>query len=114
RIPYNTGLYGHELANAATSGTNFAFYADALTATNAAAVTAWGTLYKAIYTCNLVIEGLTPSVLTQRNQLLGEAYFLRAFSNFYLTNLYGTIPLALTSDYATNNLLARSPQADVY
>jgi hypothetical protein len=113
-IPYNTGLYTDELTNAATSGSNLAFYTDALTGTNAAAVTAWTSLYEAVYDCNLTIEGLQPSSLTMRNQLLGEVYFLRAFSNFYLTNLYGTIPLALTSDYATNNQLARSTQVAVY
>ena len=116
-IPYNTGLYTDELTNAAasaSSGGNLAFYTDALTATNGAAITAWTSLYEAIYGCNLAIEGLTPSSLTMRNQLLGEVYFLRAFSNFYLTNLYGTVPLQLTSDYNTNNQLARSTQAEVY
>ena len=74
-------------------------------------------LYPRIYTINAAIEGLTKtSSLTPlvKERLLGEAYFLRAFYYFYLTNLYNEVPLVLTTDYTKNTVIARSPTADVY
>ncbi|MEP7376046.1 MAG: RagB/SusD family nutrient uptake outer membrane protein [Chitinophagaceae bacterium] len=74
-------------------------------------------LYYNIFICNAAIEGitktttLTPSV---QLQLLGEAKFLRAFFYFYLVNLYGDVPLALTTDPAVNAIIPRSPKAQVY
>jgi len=77
----------------------------------------WSPIYSYIFTCNSAIEGVgNSSSLTQgvKQQLLGEAKFLRAFFYFYLINLYGDAPLALGSDYKTNAGLARSPRAQIY
>lgn len=77
----------------------------------------WAPFYKNIYKCNSAIEGLqksttlTPAV---KQQLLGEAKFMRAFFYFYLVNLFGDVPLALSTDPHGNSLLARSPKEDVY
>jgi hypothetical protein len=78
---------------------------------------AWKSLYPYLYTCNAAIYGLTASnslTPSVRQQLLGEAKFLRAFFNFYLVNLYGDIALQLTTDYKVNALLSRSPKSQVY
>lgn len=51
----------------------------------------WSTLYKNIYTCNVVlnyIDDVTGDDETLRNQLKGEAYFGRAFYHFMLVNMY--------------------------
>jgi hypothetical protein len=56
-------------------------------------------------------EALRPAV---RQQLVAEAKFTRAFLYFYLVNLYGELPLALTTDYEKNALLPRSPTAAIY
>jgi hypothetical protein len=77
----------------------------------------WITFYSYIYRCNSAIEGLnTSSSLTPavKQQLLGEAEFMRAFFYFYLVNLYGEVPLALTADYTVNQSLARSDTGKVY
>lgn len=77
----------------------------------------WDNLYGLIYRCNAAIEGLNASgTLTPgvKQQLLGEAKFCRAFFYFYLTNLYGDVPLALSSDYKVNSTLTRSKASDVY
>jgi hypothetical protein len=77
----------------------------------------WSSCYRYIYTCNSAIEGLTKSsTLTPsvKKQLLGEAKFMRAFFYFYLVNLYGDLPLIITSDYKINSSLSRSPKTDVY
>lgn len=77
----------------------------------------WAQFFKYIYVANNVIEGVNKSTTLStdvKQQLLGEAMFARAFMNFYAVNLYGDIPLPLTTDYKVNNVLSRSPQADVY
>lgn len=74
-------------------------------------------LYQYIYKVNDAISGLsgsnslTPSV---KKQLLGEAYFLRAFLYSYLVEMYGDVPLALTTNYKANTLLPRSPKSAVW
>lgn len=74
-------------------------------------------LYNYIFRCNAAIKGLsssnslTPAV---KQQLLGEAKFMRAFFYFYLVNLFGDVPLALTTDPAININLARTSQNEVY
>lgn len=79
----------------------------------------WRPLYNFVFKANAAVEGLTnekadalPAVV--RNQLLGEAKFLRAFFYFYLVNLYGDLPLALTTDPKVNTNLGRTPKATVY
>ncbi len=77
----------------------------------------WNSLYAMIFSCNSAIEGLntstglTPSV---KNQLLGEAKFMRAFGYFYLVNLYGDVPLNISTDYKVNALLPRATTSAVY
>jgi starch-binding outer membrane protein, SusD/RagB family len=113
-----TGLYTDELKNQTIVIPNFQIaYADAVSgADGIATVTAfWSNFYGQLYSVNLAIENLkSASGLNHARQWLGEAYFLRGFLYFYLTNLYGDAPLVLGSDYLVNNSLARSPQADVY
>ncbi|MES2458048.1 MAG: RagB/SusD family nutrient uptake outer membrane protein [Bacteroidota bacterium] len=79
--------------------------------------TYWRTVYTMMFTINSSIEMLsnntvlTPSV---RQRLIGEAYFLRGFCYFYLVNLYGDVPLVLTSKYVNNSRIARSSSSEVY
>jgi len=108
------GLFTDELKPVATSNTtNLVYYNDALTANNSAY---WGDLYNKIYLVNSAIEGInsTPAFLYYKDQWLGECYFLRAFLYFNLVNMYGDVPLALTSDFTINNKLSRAPQSQVY
>lgn len=77
----------------------------------------WESLYPRIFITNSAIEGLsaatslTPSV---KNQLLGEAKFMRALFYFYLANLYGDVPLVLSTDYLVNAKMPRTPKAEVW
>jgi hypothetical protein len=72
--------------------------------------------YNYIYQANEIINGLqttsgcSPVV---KQQLTGESYFIRAFWHFYLTNIYGDVPLVLTPDYHTNAILHRTPRLTV-
>lgn len=77
----------------------------------------WPLLYNYVFRCNAAIEGLNASstlTLVIKQQLLGEAKFMRAFIYFYLVNMFGDVPLALTTDYKANALLSRVPEAQVY
>ncbi len=77
----------------------------------------WSGFYPTIASCNAAIaglnhsNGLTPAV---RQQLLGEALFLRAFFYFYLVNLFGDVAMPLSSGYPFNDKLARTPADSVY
>lgn len=77
----------------------------------------WTPLYSFIYRANAALEGISASnSLSEpvKNQLIGEAKFIRAFCYFYLVNLYGDVPLLITSDYRTNSSSGRMSRADVY
>lgn len=79
----------------------------------------WETAYKTIYAANSVIEGIAASTAvtikdSTRKALTGEAKFIRAFAYFYLTNLFGDVPLALTVDFNQTSSMPRTPQQQVY
>ncbi|MBT1689248.1 RagB/SusD family nutrient uptake outer membrane protein [Dawidia soli] len=77
----------------------------------------WLPAYKYIYYANAVIEGLRDNTaISPRvdSLLTGEAYFIRAFCNFHLTNLFGPLPLVNTTDFRINEFLPRVPQDEVY
>lgn len=77
----------------------------------------WFGLYPFIFKCNDAIVGLTGSETLSpaiKQQLLGEAKFLRAYFYFYLVNLYKDVPLAITNDPKINAVLARSSESIVY
>jgi hypothetical protein len=77
----------------------------------------WKIAYPIIFVANSAIEGLQTSIsltLEIKQQLIGEAKFIRAFCYFYLVNLYGDIPLALNTDWQLNASLIRTPKDQVY
>jgi hypothetical protein len=98
-----------------TNPTLSVYYRNALT--NSITIDYWKTIYPIIFTANSAIEGLTGSnsiTPAVKQQLLGEAKFIRAFCYFYLVNLYGDIPLPTTTNYNANALLSRSPRSKAY
>jgi starch-binding outer membrane protein, SusD/RagB family len=115
-IPNALGLMADEIKNYATGNSNIMqYYTNSLS--ESGNISFWTVLYGLIYRCNDVIEGvsnseaITPSL---KKQLIGEAKFMRALFYFYSVNLFGEIPLALTTDYKINNKLNRSPVSAVY
>jgi hypothetical protein len=117
RPSYYLGLSSDELT--LFSGSNsqelVGLYTNDLTA--AAAPSLWSQFYPNIYLANAAIESLmksnslTPEV---NQQLLGEVKFMRAFYYFYLVNLYGDVPLVLTTDYKQNTLMTRTSATVVW
>ncbi|PWS32205.1 RagB/SusD family nutrient uptake outer membrane protein [Pedobacter paludis] len=95
----------------------YSYYKNSLTINTLTGTDFWESSYSRIFQINSAIAGLTASnSLTAdiKKQLLGESYFLRGLYYFYLTNLYGEVPIALTTDYSITRTLARSPQNLVY
>lgn len=77
----------------------------------------WSESYRYIYTANAVLNGLQSSSTISSNtkdQLVGEAKFIRAFCYFYLVNLFGEVPLNITSDLQSNRFNAKSSVENIY
>lgn len=111
----STGLLSDELNNNSTNSGNIQFYRNAMTA--ATGPGPWSSAYNYIYQANAIISALQNNnniVASIRNQLTGESLFIRAFWHFYLTNLYGDIPLVTTTNYVINSSISRTSQALVY
>lgn len=113
------GLSADELKlySGSSNTTLIQYYRNSLSTSTALSMDFWKIFYPVIYVTNSAIEGLTTSSgLTPivNKQLLGEAKFIRAFCYFYLVNLYGDVPLVLSTDYSTNSLLKRTSKSIVW
>lgn len=77
----------------------------------------WNPCYQYIYAANKCIEGASGSnqlSLGIKNTVIGEAKFIRAFCYFYLTNLFGDVPLILSTDYRSSESLPRTAQEKIF
>lgn len=112
------GLYADELDYYDTPGFPLeSVYTHQVLPSNTVISSLWNETYQIIYLSNAVLEGVSSSSeLAQnfKNQLRGEALFIRALSHFYLVNLYGTIPYITTTDYVVNSEVERLPVTSVY
>lgn len=118
-MPLFTGLYSDEFTvfSASTNTAYIGYATNSLTGSITEGTDFWNNIYPIIFTANSALEGLARSgTLTSsvKQQLMGEAKFIRAFCYLYLVNLYGDVPLVLTTDYKANSLLARTSSTDVY
>lgn len=112
-IGFLTGLSSDELTlfSGSTSLTLLSFYQNTLGQSKDGEI--WNIPFSRLFIINSAIENLSkPTGITEkvRLQLLGEAKFMRAFCFFYLVNLYGDVPLIVSSDYTINSVLPRSPK----
>lgn len=87
------------------------------TPTNADLDYMWTYIYRGISRANGVIKNV-PNISmpeTARNQIVGEAYFLRALHYFNLVRMFGEVPLRLEPiENSTQIPMAKSPIKDVY
>jgi len=86
----------------------------------------WDVMYRSIRNANYLLQFVSspdvkytfPDDATKEafvNQVVGEAYFVRAFCYYYLVRLYGRVPLRLeATDVNSNFFLPRSDVEDVY
>ena len=112
------GQYTDELVCYQTGNTTAEpFYNNALTASNGYVQQLWNSTYNQIYAANAVIEGVTASTSltgTQKNQLVGEALFVRALLHSYLAGVFGGCPYITTTDYQQNSIVHRLSTMAVY
>ncbi|MBN9351990.1 MAG: RagB/SusD family nutrient uptake outer membrane protein [Chitinophagaceae bacterium] len=118
---YFTGLLGcsaDDIKYATASTSYLEFTNNAITSGNPNnANYLWADTYSEILQSNLAItnlnasNALTPAV---KNQLLGEAKTWRAFMYFYLVNMYGNVPLELTTDNDINGHMSRTSSDSVW
>ena len=77
----------------------------------------WSSAYNTIYMTNAVLDGIDNNTAISaelKAELSGEARFLRAFTYFYLVNLYGDVPLVLSTDYQNNAVVSRTDTTQVF
>jgi hypothetical protein len=113
-VGYLCGNAADEFTNYLTSGIALNYYTNTYTPNTSVF---WVDLYREIYVSNAAIQGLSNSEsISQavKNQLLGEAKFIRGFLYFYSANLFGNVPLVTTTNYQSNNTASRTPLAQVY
>ena len=88
-----------------------------LTSDNSMVLSMWNGYYKYIYQANAVLSGVAASkTLSQavRNQLEGEAKFIRAWCHFYLVNFFGPVPIIKETNYLKTSTTPRSTDDSVY
>jgi len=120
-------LYGSQLWWQLDSATDEAYYARAAVTTGtmvysfdptAVNVTDyWTNLYDGINRANDLIAHIDLPKMDEakRQEILGEALFLRGYYHFLLVSRFGDIPLRLTPTTSPNNItMARTAAKDVY
>jgi hypothetical protein len=116
-IPWVTGLSADELHNNLQEAIAGEIERNNIEVDNTYTANLWISIYKSVYRANAVMEGVNLSTgvtPAKKNQFKGEALFIRAFCYFYLVNLFGDVPLVLTTDYHLNAKLSRASQMQVY
>jgi hypothetical protein len=71
--------------------------------------------YKAIFRANSVLENVSADNVADeatRNAFLGQAYFMRAFSHWYLVNLFGNVPLVTNTPKTTEDFFPSQSSPD--
>jgi len=115
-IAQSCGLLSDELANNFSSDETLRqYYTNSMLSTNSS-IGIWSRAYSYIYQANSIIEALQNSELARaiKDQLIGEAKFIRAFWYSYLTGCYGDVPKIITTDYTINSRLSRSTRSDIF
>ncbi len=112
------GLASDEIMNTTANSTYDPFLKNSLLSNNTSINTKfWNHSYPIIYQCNAIVEGLQRSNTiadSLKKELTAEALLVRAFFYFNLVNLFGDIPLVLSTDYRVNARMPRTAAASVY
>ena len=94
-----------------------AFYGYGLTDLNSIVNTLWSDPYTGLYAVNAIISNVAASNTLSasfKTQITGEMKLVRALYYFNTVNLFGEIPLVLSTDYKTTSLLPRTSVDSIY
>jgi len=93
------------------------FIRNELSSINGTVGRVWSTAYNVIYQANSGLEGLSASTGVSdamKSRLLGEYYFLRAFSFWYLLHFFGDVPIIQSTNWEKNSSVGRNSIEQVY
>jgi hypothetical protein len=117
-LSVNAALSADEITNVSTNSTYDVFKNNDLLSTNTTiSNTFWTEPYRLIYHTNAVLEGLRASTTLSdqvRNQLRGEMLYSRSLLYFWLSNIFGAIPLQTATDYQINAVMPRTDTAGIH
>lgn len=112
------GLASDELQITSPNSTAEPFFTNSLMADNSTIENNfWNSSYRLIYHINAVIEGLQNSQSLEKefkNPLIAEMKVIRAFYYFYMTNLFGPVPLITQTDFRENAIQASTSVEEIY
>ncbi|MAZ29305.1 MAG: RagB/SusD family nutrient uptake outer membrane protein [Cytophagaceae bacterium] len=115
-VTFLAGLSADTFSLSSTTGDMIQFAEHELDASNGFNLNLWAGAYNTIYMCNAILEGVGGATNLSDEMLKsleGESRFIRAFTYFYLTQLYGDVPLITQTAYAANALAARVPSGEI-
>ena len=94
----------------------FDFETFTVTPQTAAVITYYRSMYRIIFTANVVLENLENATSDNVNRFEAEARFLRAYAYFNLVRFYGDVPLVdrVTGPTELEILFTRVPESQVY
>lgn len=110
-------LYSDDLLTSSNAPVILEYFNSQVDVANSSNLAIWRSYYTVIYQCNSLLENIEfPSKvsLSLKRQLKSEILFLRSLSYFYLVNLYGDVPLVLTTDVKVTSSLSRVSISKVY
>jgi hypothetical protein len=116
-VSWLAGLSADELVTLRTSSDRDFYYNDISPYNVIIEDTLWTRSYKYIYICNKLVEGLSgPNSITKevKDRIMGEAKFLRAFCYYFLSGLFGDVPLVLETLYTKSAYIPRTPVSKIY
>jgi len=91
---------------------------NAMLAENSAVSGIWAAAYDGINVANnviAVVPGMTDMTISEKEEALGELFFLRGLNHFNLVNYFGAIPIKTQPTVGVNNLdIGRAPVNEVY
>ena len=111
------GTYSDELSTTSSNAQDLEYYNGVVSVTNPRDLNLWQSLYSVIYQSNALIENIkNPNNVTipTKQQLNGEALFLRSLAYFYLINMYGDVPLLLTTQVDITSTAPRDSISHIY
>jgi hypothetical protein len=112
------GLYSDELNYYGAPNQSLeTFFTHQILASNTLVSRTWNSAYNLIYMANANLEGLEASQSLSpnlKNQLIGEALFIRALTHVYLVTIFSDIPYIKTTDYLINSQVSRMSEELVY
>ena len=116
-VTFLAGLSGDNFTMTSTTEEMLEFSENEISTYNSFNLDFWAGAYNMIYNTNALLEGIQESKSLSvpiKEQIEGEAKFVRAFTYFYLTNLYGEIPLLLDTYYKNNAIAPRTSTQTIY